>query len=479
MSNKVAENTIIAPLQQDKAAFFNFNQTGLKNFKLLYLLKFFILLDIKFKNLKLYLMVMSEKTRFTQNKKNGCDLCLGDDPSIMKEIAIINHFQPITSVTKGSLVAYESLLRGECRYCGRTIPPFEIFKKLKGEDELFDVELKSRKNAIEFFNKALTRNKELLLFLNFDANLIESGMDSGKSLYELCNNQNISPHNVVIEITESKPCKLELLIKFMENCRNYGFLIALDDVGAGYSNFDRICAIQPDIIKLDRTIIDGLDKNYHKKVIFRSMSRLASKMGILLLAEGVEEEGEVLYSVELGADLLQGFYIAKPQAVDPHNQPDLMSKINSIEVNYRNYKINSIKKTREKHQVYDDAVKAITDKLINLSIDRFDEVLAEYSNKFEFIESLYTIDSEGTQVTDSHINYRTCQVKPRIYKIFKKGDSHYNKEYFYLVQESILDKFTTDTYFSHMTGNLCKTKSIRFLSKDNREYLLCMNIKEC
>lgn len=420
---------------------------------------------------------MSQIIKTEKKNKFGCKKCIENKMSMLDEIDIINHFQPITSVTKGALVAYESLLRGSCKHCGQVIPPLEVFKRLKNADELFEIDLKARKNAVEFFKKVSVKNKEMFLFLNFDANLIESQIDSGKTVYDICVENSVSPQNIVVEITESRPCSLDQLQVFVENCRKYGFLIALDDVGTGYSNFDRICAIQPDIIKLDRTIIDKLDQNYHKKVIFRSMSRLAGKMGILLLAEGVEREEEVLYSVELGADLLQGFYISRPIDVDPLSQPDLRSKINYIENTYRNYKINRIKNTREKHRVYEQALNLIKDKLSSTSESEFDAVLTDFSDKFDFIESLYVINSEGFQVTEPHINYDYCKVKPKIYKIFKKGDSHYHKEYFYLVQENILEKFTTDTYFSHITGKLCKTKSLKFLSENN-EYLLCINIKD-
>lgn len=376
------------------------------------------------------------------------------------------------------LIGYESLCRGLCKHCGHIIPPLELFKRLKDENELFNLDLKARKNAIKFFNKILANNNELLLFLNFDASLIEQRIDSPETILDFCKNTNVRPNNLVIEITESRPCNLDKLIDFVENCRKYGFLIALDDVGTGYSNFDRISAIKPDIIKLDRTIIENLDKDYHKKVIFRSMSRLAGKMGILLLAEGVETQNEVLYSVELGADLLQGFYFSKPMEINPDSQPDLQDKLSYIENLYKEYKINKIKELKEKHQVYDKTINLISNYLSDKTEPDFDKLLGDSADKYDFIESLYVIDTNGIQVTDSHLNHNLCKIKPKIYKIFKKGDSHYYKEYFYLLLEKILDKFTTNAYFSHITGGLCKTISIRFDSKSKEEYILCMNIKE-
>jgi len=413
-----------------------------------------------------------------KNNKKGCNKCLENIISIFEEVEIINHLQPIISVTKNTVIGYESLCRGLCKNCRRIIQPLELFSKLKDEKELFELDLRARFKAIEFFDKALSKNKEHLLFFNFDANLIEKKIDSSETLLDFCKNTKVRANNIVIEITESKPCKLDRLMNFVEECRKYGFLIALDDVGTGYSNFDRISAIKPDIIKLDRSIIENLDKDYHKKVIFRSMSRLAGKMGILLLAEGVETEDEVLYSLELGADLLQGFYFARPEEINPDFQPTLEKELSYIENVYRDYKIDRIKVLRENHKIYDETLNLISGALLEKEETEFDELLANYVDKHEFIESLYIINEKGVQVTDSYLNYNLCKIKPKIYKIFKKGDSHYYKEYFYLLQERILDKFTTDTYFSYITGGLCKTISLSFTSKNQEKYVLCMNIKE-
>lgn len=408
----------------------------------------------------------------------GCAECLESDSPILEKIDVITHFQPIISVTKSAVIGFESLCRGRCKHCGRLIPPFELFGKLKDENELFTLDLKAREVAIKQFDRALAENSELLLFLNFDANLIEQRIDSPDTILAFCEGTNVKPHNLVIEVTESKPCNIDRLVEFVESSRKAGFLIALDDVGTGYSNFDRISAIKPDIIKLDRSIIENLDKDYHKKVIFRSMTRLAGKIGILLLAEGVEKEEEVTYSLELGADLLQGFYFARPGELNNELIEPLKNKISHMESRYRDFKIERIRDMRGKHKVYAEVMNEITNSLNNAIEGEFDDLLAKYVDTQDFMESLYILNGDGIQITHSHLNCILCMVKPKIYKIFKKGDIHYYKEYFYLLWERVLDKFTTDTYFSHITGGLCKTISQRFRSKDEKDYVLCMNIRE-
>jgi len=410
-------------------------------------------------------------------QESCCDSCKTEN--ILEQVEILTYFQPIVSVNKTSLVGYETLCRGLCKNCGTLIPPLELFSKLKTENDLYSLDLKVREKAIDFFKIAIGLNPELLLFLNFDANLIEKNIDSVETIVNLCKGSNVKLSNIVVEITESQPCDLKNLIKFVDTARKYGFLIALDDVGTGYSNFDRISAIKPDIIKLDRSIISNIDQDYHKKVIFRSMSRLAGKMGILLLAEGVETENEVLFSLELGSDLLQGFYFSHPTPVNPLAQPSLQIEIAEMETKYREYKINRIKELREKHKNYDSIINNILQELSSKTENDFDNILAEFSGKYDFIESLYILNKEGIQVTDSHINYNICKIKPKIYKIFKKGDSHYYREYFYLLQEHVLEKYTTSTYFSHVTGGLCRTISMKLnLQNKISGHVICMNIKE-
>ena len=87
-------------------------------------------------------------------------------------------------------------------------------------------------------------------------------------------------------------------------------LIALDDMGTGYSNLERIASIKPDIIKLDRSLIQDIDREYHKQELFDFFLKLAHKIGVFVVVEGIETEAEALSCLERGADLVQGFYFA-------------------------------------------------------------------------------------------------------------------------------------------------------------------------
>ena len=91
-------------------------------------------------------------------------------------------------------------------------------------------------------------------------------------------------------------------------------MVALDDVGSGYSTLNMIAKLLPDIIKIDREIMDGIDTNLANQSIFRAIVSIAKENGILVLAEGVERAEEVAFACANGADLAQGYYFGKPSS---------------------------------------------------------------------------------------------------------------------------------------------------------------------
>jgi EAL domain-containing protein (putative c-di-GMP-specific phosphodiesterase class I) len=419
---------------------------------------------------------MSEAS--TCEKNMICTKCSNNQGSIFDEITIINHFQPILSSITHSLVGFESLCRGLCNHCSRIIPPFELFKMLKSEEELFIIDKIARKTAISNIGKLLNDQNHFHLFINFDAHLIEEKIENPDSLVELCKENNIQPSNIVIEITESRPCNIDILKEFIDNSRKYGFLIALDDVGSGYSNFDRISIIKPDIIKIDRSIIKDFDQDQNKQIIFKAISSIAKKLGMLLLAEGVETEQEIIYSLEHGADLLQGFYFSRPEEMNDGLIKKSENKIIHIESLYKDFKKERIENLKKDYQIYENTLSILSFLLSGRNLDEFDMVLESYVDKHSFIESLYILDSNGIQVTDSHLNRGLCNVKSNLFKLMKKGESHTYNDYYYLLKDNLFKKYTTDTYLSFLSGNLCKTMSKNFQSLDNTNYVLCMNILE-
>ena len=98
-------------------------------------------------------------------------------------------------------------------------------------------------------------------------------------------------------------------------------MFALDDYGSGYSNENTLLQLAPRFVKVDITIIRGIDTSLDKQQILRNMVAYAHPRSMKIVAEGVETAAELRKVIELGADALQGYFLAKPAAVPAKMAP--------------------------------------------------------------------------------------------------------------------------------------------------------------
>jgi EAL domain-containing protein (putative c-di-GMP-specific phosphodiesterase class I) len=125
-------------------------------------------------------------------------------------------------------------------------------------------------------------------------------------------------HRVVLEITErSSLDEVRDARRRVASLREMGFRIAVDDLGAGYAGLSSFTLLEPEIVKLDMSLIRDIHVTSTKQKVVRSMTSLSKDMGMTVVAEGVETREERDCLVELGCDLLQGFLFAKPARAFP------------------------------------------------------------------------------------------------------------------------------------------------------------------
>ena len=125
-------------------------------------------------------------------------------------------------------------------------------------------------------------------------------------------------HRVVLEITErSSLDEVKDARRRVAALREMGFRIAVDDLGAGYAGLSSFTLLEPEIVKLDMSLIRDIHITSTKQKVVRSMTSLSKDMGMTVVAEGVETREERDCLVELGCDLLQGFLFAKPGRAFP------------------------------------------------------------------------------------------------------------------------------------------------------------------
>jgi EAL domain-containing protein (putative c-di-GMP-specific phosphodiesterase class I) len=120
---------------------------------------------------------------------------------------------------------------------------------------------------------------------------------------------------VVLEITEQAPLEGGGDVRDrLRTLRSLGYRVALDDLGSGHSNLNSFAAVEPDFVKLDMALVRDIDREPVQRRLVRAMVETCHDLGIAVVAEGLEREGERAVLEELGCDILQGFLLGRPGA---------------------------------------------------------------------------------------------------------------------------------------------------------------------
>jgi len=220
-------------------------------------------------------------------------------------------FQPIAAGRQ--IIAYEGLIRGPSDSYLHS--PVNLFTAAARCNLLQELDFACRRTIIRSFVKAGLPG---LLFLNVaPACLTVPGFRSGATL-EILREAGLSPSRVVIELTEIHPAdSLEQLQQALRHYREMGFRIALDDLGEGFSGLRLWSELQPDYVKIDKYFIQDIAADAQKRQFVRSMHHIALITGAKVIAEGVETREEFDTVRRIGIDLVQGYFLARPQANPP------------------------------------------------------------------------------------------------------------------------------------------------------------------
>ncbi|MBS4099178.1 MAG: EAL domain-containing protein [Sulfuricella sp.] len=219
-------------------------------------------------------------------------------------------FQPIISLPHRRAVGYEALLRARAGD-GQAVAPPTVFDMAQGESECVFLDRLCRYLHVGNF-LASAAAPDTWLFLNVNPLVSVQGREHGTFFEEMLAHYGIPAHRIVIEVLEGQIEQEDRLAASVDYYKSLGCLVAIDDFGAGHSNFDRIWRIGPHIVKLDRAMIAQAATN---SVVRRLLPRLVSMVhesGSLALMEGIETEEQALISMDAGFDFVQGYYFGRP-----------------------------------------------------------------------------------------------------------------------------------------------------------------------
>jgi diguanylate cyclase (GGDEF)-like protein/PAS domain S-box-containing protein len=218
---------------------------------------------------------------------------------------IICHYQPILDQKTDKIYKYETLVRMVSKE-GEIIPPIEfleISKKTKLYPyitrEVLHQACNTFKNREENFsiNLSIDDIKDINIVNEIIETIIETNTAS----------------RITFEILESEEIEnYQEVRNFSKRIKEIGSKIAVDDFGTGYSNFEHILKLNVDYVKIDGSLIKGMENNNKNRIIVETIVDFAKKIGAKTIAEFVYNEATYLISKEIGIDYLQGFYIGKP-----------------------------------------------------------------------------------------------------------------------------------------------------------------------
>jgi len=227
------------------------------------------------------------------------------------EFRLSSHFQPIYSLAHRRPVGYEGLIRAT-ELGGRSVPPAELFSKAQQDEARIRLDRQCR--AVHVRNFQRLGDARSWLFLNVDPRVATEGIRIGPFFSEMLRSNGFPAHRVAVELIETPFEDEKRLAVAVEHYRTLGCLIVIDDFGAGYSNFDRIWRLKPDIVKIDREMTRRVTVEPLARRMFAGIISVLHEAGALVCVEGIETEAEALCATDADADLMQGNYFAPPAA---------------------------------------------------------------------------------------------------------------------------------------------------------------------
>ncbi|MBA1377199.1 EAL domain-containing protein [Pseudomonas brassicacearum] len=218
-------------------------------------------------------------------------------------------FQPIFNVRTRSAFAYEALVRG-----------------VNGESAAYILGLVNDGNRYRFDQacrvKAIEEAARLgildipdcLLSINFLPNAVYRAETCIRATLEAARQSNFPSNRLMFEVTEGErvddPDHLKSIFQEYER---QGFTTAIDDFGSGYSGLNLLALFQPQVLKIDMALTRGIDQDPVKRAIVDGILLVANRLGITVIAEGVETREESAALLDLGIELMQGFLYARPE----------------------------------------------------------------------------------------------------------------------------------------------------------------------
>jgi len=220
---------------------------------------------------------------------------------------IVTYFQPIVNNKTQQVDKYETLVR-LITEDGKVLPPYyflEISKKGKYYYQITNEVLEQAFARLDQCDQEIS--------INLSAIDIER-KKTREHIFALLEQYKEKTNRIIFELLEDEEMKdFHLITDFITTVKKFGVQIAIDDFGAGYSNFERLLDYQPDIIKIDACLIKNIVTDAYSLDVIETIVNFAKKQNLQTVGEYVENEAIYKRLTELGIDYSQGYFFGKPE----------------------------------------------------------------------------------------------------------------------------------------------------------------------
>ncbi|NCA99330.1 MAG: bifunctional diguanylate cyclase/phosphodiesterase [Clostridia bacterium] len=220
-------------------------------------------------------------------------------------------FQPVIDVTKGKVFGYEMLMRPQSTVIRS---PVDVINLARVQGKLQHVEKMTWFSGMQTYADAVSKGLlayDAKVFINSIGGVVLADQELERfqeTFYDLIK-------NLVIEITETDQDDESTIRIKRQMARLWRAQIAIDDFGSGYNSELSLLFFQPDIVKVDRAIVQGVDSDPDRQVILKNLITYARQRQIRVLAEGIETREELQEVIACGVDYVQGYYLGRPDFV--------------------------------------------------------------------------------------------------------------------------------------------------------------------
>jgi EAL domain-containing protein (putative c-di-GMP-specific phosphodiesterase class I) len=231
--------------------------------------------------------------------------------TILEHRRLETWFQPVVRADTGILWGYECLVRGRMPD-GSLVSPDQLIRWSRQENLIFLLDRLCRETHLRNA-RAFLGDRKICLLVNFLPTAIYNPEFCLATTLAAAKESGIDPERIYFEVVETdKVLDQGHLRGIMDFYRRKGFRVALDDVGSGYSGLAMLADLDPDLIKIDRSLVcRALESPIHRSIC-NCLVEIGKAHGKIVLAEGVETVEERELMTRLGVDLLQGFLFGHP-----------------------------------------------------------------------------------------------------------------------------------------------------------------------